>query len=121
MLNCYCADVPLTMDHMKMLFETLKKARDKLYFIGKEIGVTDADLQEIEDRHLPDKARCMLEMMKGRLQEGELTLTLLCKSLRSKNVKRDDLALEIEGLHLTSSDTCKSHAVTYLGFYFQGV
>ncbi len=82
-----------------MLFETLKKARDKWYFIGKEIGVTDADLQEIEDRHLPDKARCMDEMLKGRIREGGLTLTLLCQSLRSKNVKRDDLALEIKGLN----------------------
>ncbi len=100
MITCYCADVPLTTDHIDVLFETLTKARDKWYFIGKEIGVTDADLQEIDNRYLPDKSMCMLEMLKDRIQEGELTLTLLCKSLRSKNVKRNDLALEIEGLNL---------------------
>ncbi len=99
MLTCYCADVPLTMNHMNMLFEILKKARDKLYFIAKEIGVTDADRKEVVKHH-SNESVCMYEILKGRIQEGELTLTMLCKSLRSKNVKRDDLALEIEGLNL---------------------
>ncbi len=100
------------MDHMDILFKTLQKARYKWHFIGKEIGVADADLQEIEDRYLHDKTRCMNEMLKGRIREGGLTRSMLCQSLRSDLVRRDDLAQEIEGLLLTSSDTCKSHAVT---------
>ncbi len=99
MLTCYCADVPLTTNHMDMLFEILKKARDQLYFIAKEIGVTDADQEEVVKHH-SNSSECMYKILKGRLQEGELTLTLLCKSLRSKNVGRDDLAREIEGLNL---------------------
>ncbi len=83
-----------------MLFEILNNARGKLYFIAKEIGVTDADRQDIEEKHPSDKSGRMHEMLTVQIRKGKLTLTLLCKSLRSKNVGRDDLAREIEGLNL---------------------
>ncbi len=72
------------------------KAKDKWYYIGKGIGVEDADLMEIDNRYLPDKVRCLDEVLRRRLQEGGLTLSILCNTLRGKYVLRDDVAKDIE-------------------------
>ncbi len=84
------------MKHKKKIFKVLNKARDKWYFIGEGLGCESADLKEIEDRYHPDKSRCLDEMLQRRIQGGGLTTSTLCTALRG--VKRDDLAIEIEGL-----------------------
>ncbi len=89
---------------METILEILRKARDKYYYIGQGIGVLDADLKEIEDKYLPDKSRCLDEILKRRIQRGGLTCSLLCQSLRG--AERDDVAQEIEALDLNNS-SCK--------------
>ncbi len=93
-------DVILTMEQEDVILKVLKKARDKSYFIGKGIGLDDADLKEIENSHHPDKIRCLHEMLKLRIQQGGLTRSKLCESLRGELVERNDVALEIEALDL---------------------
>ncbi len=83
-----------------MILKVLKKARDKYYYIGKGIGLDDADLKEIENSHHPDKLRCLDEMLKLRIQKGGLTRSELCESLRGELVERNDVAREIEALDL---------------------
>ena len=80
----------------------LVKAQDKYHYIGKGIGVSDEDRKAIEDRHLPDKVRCLDEILKKRIQQGGLTRSMLCQSLRGVLVGRDDVAQEIKALELTS-------------------
>ncbi len=82
--------------HKKRILKVLDKARGEWYYIGQGLGCESADLKEIEDRHHPDKARCLDEMLESRIQGGGLTTSTLCTALRG--VKRDDLAIEIEGL-----------------------
>ena len=80
------------------LLEVLKTARDRWYFIGQGIGVEDADLNEIEDRHLSDKLMCLHDMLQRRIRRGGLTRSMLCTSLRGGLVGRNDVAREIEAL-----------------------
>ncbi len=83
-----------------MILNVLVKAKDKYYYIGKGIGVSDEDLGEIEDKYLPDKVRCLDEILKRRIRQGGLTRSLLCQSLRRVLVGRDDVAQKIEALEL---------------------
>ncbi len=93
-------DVILTMEQKDVILKVLKKARDKYHYIGKGIGLDDADLKEIENRHHPSQLRCLDEMLKLRKQQGGLTRSKLCESLRGKFVERNDVAREIEALDL---------------------
>ncbi len=86
------------MKDKERIFNVLDKAQDKWYYIGKGLGCESADLKEIEDRYLPDKLRCLDEMLESRIQGGELTTSMLCTALRGKHVNRDDIAKEIGGL-----------------------
>ncbi len=95
-------DVTLTVDHVMKLLVVLDEARDKWYFIGQALGVKDADLKEMENRHLPDKTRCMLDMLTVRVQHGGLTRSILCHSLRGKLVNRHNVANKIETLELNA-------------------
>ncbi len=88
------------MDHIERIFEIVLNAEDKYYYIGKGIGVSDATMKEIEDRHLPDKMRCINEILKRRIRGGGLTRSMLCNTLRKPTIKRDDLAKEIEALKM---------------------
>ena len=96
-------DVILTVEHEDRVLPILVKAQDKYYYIGKGIGVSDEDRKVIEDRHLPDKVRCLDEILKRRIRQGRLTCSMLCQSLRGVLVGRDDVAQEIEDLKLTQS------------------
>lgn len=98
--HSYIADVLLTVDHGKMIFKVLLNVREEYHYIGEGIGVSDADLKEIEDKHLPDKKRCLDEILKKRLRQGGLTRSLLCSTLRDPSVGRDDVAKDIESLKL---------------------
>ena len=86
---------------MCVLFH-LVKAKDKYYYIGEGIGVSDEDLREIETSYHSDNVRCLDEILKKRIRQGGLTRSLLCQSLRGVFVGRDDVAQEIEDLELTS-------------------
>ncbi len=86
------------MEDKENIFDKLVKAKAQWYYIGKGIGVEECDLTEIEDSHRSDKVRCLDEVLKRRIQRGGLTLSILCKSLRSKRVERDDVARLIEAL-----------------------
>ena len=90
----------LTVKHKKILLKKLVTAKDKWYYIGEGIGVDDSDLQEIEDKYLPDKVRCLDEVLKRRIQQGGLSRSMLCECLRGEFVGRDDVATEIEALDL---------------------
>ncbi len=83
------------------IFKPLNKAREKWYFIGDGIGCTLSDLKEIRDTHSNDKCMCLLEMLQCRIQQGQLTRSMLCTSLRGDLVNRDDIAQEIEALDLS--------------------
>ena len=83
-----------------MILSVLVKAKNQYYYIGKGIRVSDEDLGEIGDRHFPDKVRCLDEILKRRIQQGGLTCSMLCQSLRGRLVGRDDVAQEIEALEL---------------------
>ncbi len=83
------------------IFKPLNKARKDWYFIGTGIGCTPDDLKEISDTHSTDKRMCLLEMFQRRIQQGQLTRSMLCTSLRGDFVNRDDVAQEIEALDLT--------------------
>ena len=91
-------DVMLTMEHEDIILKVLMKARDEYYFIGKGIGLDSSDLEEIEMRHLHDTPRCLCELLKHRIQQGGLTLSILCNA--RELIKRDDVAQEIEVLFL---------------------
>ncbi len=91
-----CADVTLTMDHERIVLEVLYKARDKWYYIGSGLGINSDDLKEIEDKYHPDNVRCLNEVLKRRIQRGQLTRSMVCSSLRGDLVQRDDVAHEIE-------------------------
>ncbi len=95
-------DVILTVDHKDTIFKVIEKARDKYYFLGEGIGLKRADLIEIENRYLPDKKRCLLEILILRIQQGGLTRSMLCQSLRE--AERDDVAQEIEDLNLPKTN-----------------
>ncbi len=84
------------------LLEILKEARDKWYFIGQALGCKDADLDEIDQRYHPNMMRCLQVMLKQRIQQGGLTLPILCDSLRGKLVERSDVADKIANLYLTT-------------------
>ncbi len=93
------ADLTLTVDHTMTIFKPLNKARDDWYFIGDGIGCTPSDLKEIRDTYSTDKRMC-LELLQRRIQQGQLTRSMLCASLRGDLVNRDDVAQEIEALDL---------------------
>ncbi len=65
------------MEHKKILLRLLVKAKDKYYYIGEGIGVTDTDMKEIEDKYISDKVRCLDETLKKRIQQGGLTRSML--------------------------------------------
>ncbi len=90
----------LTIEHEYRIREVLSNAKDKWYFIGEGIGCKSADLEQIENKHHPDKDRCLHEMLKHRINQGGLTHSILCDSLRGPFVGRDDLAQNIERLNL---------------------
>ncbi len=94
----------ITAKHEEVLLKKLLKARDNWYYIGKGIGVTDADLKEIDNRYLPDKVRCLDEVLKRRIQQGGLSRSMLCECLRGEFVGRDDVATEIEALDLNPAN-----------------
>ncbi len=91
------------MDHKDRILKILVKAQDNYHYIGRGIGVSDEDSKAIEDKYLPDKVRCLDEILKKRIRQGGLTRSMLCQSLREKLVGRDDVAQEIEALELTQS------------------
>ncbi len=93
----------LTVDHVKVVLPVLNEARAKWYFIGQGLGCKDADLNEIQDTHLPNKTMCLQVMLRSRIQRGGLTLSMLCDTLRGEFVGRDDLAQNISALNLSSS------------------
>ncbi len=80
------------MDHKKAVLKALCKAREKYYFIGIELGFNSDDLKEIEGTYLPDKLRCLIEVLECRIQRGGLTRSMVCSSLRGEFVQRDDVA-----------------------------
>ncbi len=84
------------MAHVDTIFPIMKKARDKWHFIGRGIGVEMEDLREIEQNNNRDKTQCLLQMLQNRIEEGGLTRSMLCASLRGDNVRRDDVAQLIE-------------------------
>ncbi len=94
------ADIPLTVNHTMTIFNPLNKAREKWYFIGTGIDCTLSDLDEIQAKHSSDKSMCLLKMLQFRTQQGQLTRSMLCASLRGDLVNRDDIAQEIEALDL---------------------
>ena len=96
-------DVILTVEHEERILPILVKARDKYYYIGKGIGVSDEDIREIESNPHFDNVRCLDEILKRRIRQGGLTCSMLCQSLRGELVGRDDVAQEIEDLKLTQS------------------
>ena len=101
-VHCLSTDSSLlTVDNVPItdLLLVLIEARDKWYFIGKALGCKDADLDEIDKRHHPDMMRCLYNMLKQRIQQGRLTLPILCDSLRGKLVERSDVADKIENLN----------------------
>ncbi len=82
------------------VFKVLDDARQNWYFIGVGIGCKESDLYEIRSMNPTDKRMCLLEMLQSRIQQGGLTRSVLCKSLRGAFVKRDDIARMIEALSL---------------------
>ncbi len=90
-------DIVLSMNHIDKILEKLIKARESWYRIGKGIDCQLDDLDEIKTRWSKDDM-CLHEMLKARIQRGELTRSKLCISLRA--VGRDDVAQEIEALKL---------------------
>ncbi len=92
-----CSDVTLTkVDHERIVLEVLYKARKKWHDIGTGLGFNSDDLEEIEDKYHPDNVRCLNEVLKRRIQRGQLTRSMVCSSLRGNLVQRDDVAQEIE-------------------------
>ena len=83
-----------------MILNKIKKATDRYFYIGKGIGINDSDLNSIEERYLPDKFRCLHEILKIRIQQGGLMLSCLYDTLKGDLVGREDLAQEIEALAL---------------------
>ncbi len=93
----------LTVDHTMNIFRPLNKALEKWYFIGIGIGCTLSDLDKIQANHKPDKDMCLLKMLQFRIQQGQLTRSMLCASLRGDLVNRDDVAQDIEALDLSGA------------------
>ncbi len=92
-------DVVLSMDHFETILKEVDEARSKWYFIGRGIDCTYADLEEINKYSSNGDRRCLLEMLKVRIQRGGLTSSMLCKSLRGGFVGRDDVAQKIEAIN----------------------
>ncbi len=84
------------MDHTRTVFKVLNRAREGWYFIGVGLGCEVSDLDEIRSMNPTDKRMCLLEMLKRRIQQGGLTRSILCNSLRGEFVGRDDIARKIE-------------------------
>ncbi len=78
------------------VFTVLDEARQDWYFIGSNLGCKESDLYEIRSRNPSDKRMCLLEMLQRRIQQGGLTRSMLCNSLRGAFVERDDIARKIE-------------------------
>ncbi len=91
------------MEHAEELLEILTKARADWYFIGKGLDCKDEDLDAIETKYLNSQdsnLKSLRKMLNDKIKKGGLTRSKLCKSLRGRFVNRDDVAQEIEALHL---------------------
>ncbi|XP_064390076.1 uncharacterized protein LOC135337974 isoform X3 [Halichondria panicea] len=86
----------LTMDHFTTIFEILKKTNKEWYNIGLGLNVEMDELEKFEDNFPNDNVKCLRKMLTRRIQQGGLTRSLLCESLRRPLVKRSDVADEVQ-------------------------
>ncbi len=89
------------MNHFSNIFEILKKASKEWYNIGLGLSVEVDDLDQFEDDFPNDNVKCLRKMLTRRIQQGGLTRSLLCESLRRPLVKRSDVADEVHTAKLS--------------------
>ena len=88
------------MNHFSNIFEILKKASKEWYNIGLGLSVEVDDLDQFEDDFPNDNVKCLRKMLTRRIQQGGLTRSLLCESLRRPLVKRSDVADKVQAAKL---------------------
>ncbi len=88
------------MNHFSNIFEIVKKASKEWYNIGLGLNVEMDELEQFEDNFPNDNVKCLRKMLTRRIQQGGLTRSLLCESLRRPLVKRSDLADKIQNANL---------------------
>ncbi|XP_064401342.1 uncharacterized protein LOC135347321 [Halichondria panicea] len=95
----------LTIDDLNSVYEKLIEAAENWLDLGLALGLGHSTLSNIKGEHRDKNQTCLREMLAVRLKTGPpLTYSDICRSLRARTVKRNDVAVTIE-MECTDDDT----------------
>ncbi len=112
----FCIGSILTIDDLNSVYEKLIEAAENWLDLGLALGLGHSTLSNIKGEHRDKNQTCLREMLAVRLKTGPpLTYSDICRSLRARTVKRNDVAvtIEMECTGMNSDEANLAHTITY--------